>query len=336
MLSVVSWFRADEFKVFFRVTRTVVEHLEEWICRICLECAIAGIVGRQGMGGSKPKTLYEHLLVMLWYLSSQDKYSAIADRFGVSESTANVAIRELLVFLNENLRDTFICWPTHADKVEISGKYEQLKNFPGVVGMIDGSHIPIRMPPDRGIDYYNQKDFYSVVLQAVCREDLRFTNVYCGWPGKVHDARIFRHSPLFEEGPGLCGRGLILADSAFPNLNWVLSPFRDNGHLTIAQRRFNETHASIRSTIERAFGLLKGRFSRLQHIDQRNTQTIVTTVLAACVLHNICIFNNDDFEDVLFEDDGDVVPQCGPHPANFNANAQERGANKRLAIARRL
>ena len=67
-----------------------------------------------------------------------------------------------------------------------------------------------------------------------------------------------------------------------------------------------------------------------------NIQTIVTTVLAACVLHNICIINNDDFEDVLFEDDGDVVPQCGPHPANFNANAQERGANKRLAIARRL
>ena len=268
MLSVVSRFRADEFKVFFRVTRTVVEHLEEWIRRICLERAIAGIVGRQGMGGSKPKTLYERLLMMLWYLSSQDKYSAIADRFGVSESTANVAIRELLVFLNENLRDTFICWPTHADKVEISGKYEELKNSPGVVGMIDESHIPIRMPPDKGIDYYNRKDFYPVVLQAVCREDLRFTNVYCGWPGKVHDARIFRHSPMFEEVPGLCGRGLILADSAYPNLNWVLSPFRDNGHLTIAQRRFNETHASIRSTIERAFGLLKGRFSRLQHIDQ--------------------------------------------------------------------
>ena len=202
--------------------------------------------------------------------------------------------------------------------------------------MIDGSHIPIRMPPDRGIDYYNRKDFYSVVLQAVCREDLRFTNVYCGWPGKVHDARIFRHSPLFEEGPGLCGRGHILADSAYPNLNWVLSPFRVNGHSTTAQKRFNQTHASIRSTIERVFGLLKGRFSRLQHIDQRNIQTIVTTVLAACVLHNICILNNDDFADVLFEDDGDVVPQCGPHPANFNANAKERGANKRLAIARRL
>ena len=67
------------------MTRTVVESLEEWIHRICLEYDIASIVDRQGMGGNKPETLYEHLLMMLWYLASQDKYSAIADRFGVSD-----------------------------------------------------------------------------------------------------------------------------------------------------------------------------------------------------------------------------------------------------------
>ena len=70
----------------------------------------------------------------------------------------------------------------------------------------------------------------------------------------------------------VCGRRHILADSAYPNLIWVLSPFRDNGHLTAAQKRFNQVHASIRSTIERTFGLLKGRFPRLQHIAQRNIQ----------------------------------------------------------------
>ena len=43
------------------------------------------------MGGSEPETRHERLLMM--YLASQDKYSAIADRFGISDSTANVAIR---------------------------------------------------------------------------------------------------------------------------------------------------------------------------------------------------------------------------------------------------
>ena len=74
----------------------------------------------------------------------------------------------------ENLRDTFICWPTDADKMEISGKCEELKTFPGVVGMIDGSHIAMRMPPDRGIDYYNRKDFKILLSFKQFREDLNF------------------------------------------------------------------------------------------------------------------------------------------------------------------
>ena len=78
----MSQFRPDEFKLFFRVTHTVVESLEEWIHQICLERGIAVIVDRQWMGGSNPETLYERLLMMLWYLASQDKYSAIADRCG--------------------------------------------------------------------------------------------------------------------------------------------------------------------------------------------------------------------------------------------------------------
>ena len=51
---------------------------------------------------------------------------------------------------------------------------------------ITTSYIPIRMPPDRGIQYYNRKHFYSIVLQAVCREDLKtkdlikcHVEVYC-------------------------------------------------------------------------------------------------------------------------------------------------------------
>ena len=49
--------------------------------------------------------------------------------------------------------------------------------FPGVVGMIDDTHIAIRMPAERGVDYYNRKEYYSVVLQVVVREDKRFTDV---------------------------------------------------------------------------------------------------------------------------------------------------------------
>ena len=226
-------------------------------------------------------------------------------------------------------------WPSEDELLEIQDMYFELKNFEGVVGMIDGTHIPIRKPKERGFDYYNRKEYYSVILQAVVRPDLRFTHVYCGWPGKVHDARVFRQSPLFDNGPALCGDGHILGDSAYPNLSWLLAPFRDNGHLTRAQRQYNQTHSSIRSTVERAFGLLKGRFTRLTYIDQRkNVETIVSTVLSACVLHNICILNNDDFTDILLEEpENEYLP---PDVHQFPVNHVEIGMMKRLRIARHL
>ena len=173
-----------------------------------------------------------------------------------------------------------------------------------------------------------------MVLQAVCRDDLLFVDVYTGWPGKVHDAKVFRNSPLFEKGPDIClNNGHLLGDSAYPNLQWILTPFRDNGHLTPAQNKFNKCHSAIRSTIERAFSLYKARFPRFRYLDQQNIQSIVETILCGCVIHNICILNNDEIEAILLDDD---VPQPLPCAGNFPNDSQQRGALKRLSITREL
>ena len=108
----------------------------------------------------------------------------------------------------------------------------------------------------------------------------------------------------------MCRDGHVLGDSAYPNLPWLLAPFRDNGHLTNSQIQFNYVHSSIRSNVKRAFGILKGRFKRLKHIDQKNVTDIVKTIVAACVLHNICIINNDQFEELFNEDNN--IPQLPP------------------------
>lgn len=171
--------------------------LQEKICETCIQQNISGILCREATGGSVQKPLPDRILMFLWFMSSQDKYASIADRFGMSESTASCAIRNLLTFIHDNLLKRVIVWPTIAEQQEIKDMYNALKGFPGVVGMIDGTHIPITKPSERGVDYYNRKDFYSVILRAVVREDIRFIDVFAGYPGKVHDARVFCNSPLF-------------------------------------------------------------------------------------------------------------------------------------------
>ena len=105
--------------------------------------------------------------MMLWYMASSCTYRELATIFGVAESTACDCVRAVITVTVNNLQDRIICWPTQEEKLEISNSYEAQKGFPGVIGFIDGTHIPIRKPSERGQDYYNRKDFYSIQLQGM-------------------------------------------------------------------------------------------------------------------------------------------------------------------------
>lgn len=63
------------------------------------------------------------------------------------------------------------------------------------------------------------------------------------------------------------------------------------------ENNFNYILSQTRQTIERAFALLKGRFRRLKYLDMSKVD-LIPTILACCILHNICLNNNDDDDEV--------------------------------------
>ena len=75
-----------------------------------------------------------------------------------------------------------------------------------------------------------------------------------------------------------------------------MCPYRDNGHLTERQKNFNVVLSSTRVVIEQAFGLLKGRFRRLKYLDMSDLTLVSHVITTACILHNICIDNNDEID----------------------------------------
>ena len=66
------------------------------------------------------------------------------------------------------------------------------------------------------------------------------------------------------------------------------------------EKKFNTHLSSKRSVIERAFGLLGLRFPRVTHLPFRDNKKRTKCVVAACVLHNWCLMEDDDDES-LFE-----------------------------------
>lgn len=161
-----------------------------------------------------------------------------------------------------------------------------------------------------------------------------FIDVFIGMPGRVHDARVFRSSGIYQklinENNPLLPRDLhLLGDSAYPLMRNLLTPYRDNGHLNDVQNNYNYKMSSIRSVIERAFGRLKGKFRRLKYLDIGDPDFGTQIIAAACVLHNFLILN-ESVEDVIEE----VVEEYLP---NLEVDIADEGGNdKRDQIANML
>lgn len=251
-------------------------------------------------GGMPPLPAKKAALVLLWTLANQDTIRSIADRFDVTKSSIIRTNRRLTSVLVGPMLQEHIKWPVNEDASLAMCPTGMWK----MVGAIDGSHIPISQPVENQEAYVNRKGFHSIILQAVCQADMKFIDVFAGYPGSVHDARVFRNSPLSELLPQLCGDDYFIAgDSAYPLSGQLVTPFRDNGRLTRQQKKFNTEFSRRRVVVERAFALLKGRFRRLKFLKMWGIADTVRTIIAACVLHNMCLSGGDDGADCVDCDD---------------------------------
>jgi len=91
---------------------------------------------------------------------------------------------------------------------------------------------------------------------------MRFTHIYVGNVGLVHDSRVFRLSILqqyINDPTKFPNDTHIIGDAAYRLHQHILVPYTDNGHFTERQKNYNFCHSSTRMVVERAFGYLKGR-----------------------------------------------------------------------------
>jgi len=72
-------------------------------------------------------------------------------------------------------------------------------NFPNCILTIDEKHVNIRSPNKSGSLFYNYKDFFSIVLQAMVKVNYEFVAVDIGSFGKESDSSIFLKSYLGQQ-----------------------------------------------------------------------------------------------------------------------------------------
>ncbi|CAM5075196.1 unnamed protein product [Natator depressus] len=247
-------------------------------------------------------TVEKRVAIALRKLATPDSYRSVGNQFGVGKSTVGAAVMQVA----HAIKDLLISRVVTLGNVQVIVDGFAAMGFPNCGGAIDRTHIPILAPQHQAGEYINRKGYFSIVLQALVDHKGRFTNINVGWPGKVHDARIFRNSGLFQklqEGTLFPDQKItvgdvempivILGDPAYPLMPWLMKPY--TGSLDSSQELFNYRLSKCTMVVECAFGRLKARWrSLLTHLDLSETN-IPTVITACCALHNLCESKGETF-----------------------------------------
>lgn len=180
--------------------------------------------------------------------------------------------------------------------------------FPGVIGVLDGTHVAILKPKAEAHNFYNRKGFYSLNTLLVCDANLKIISVNANYPGSNHDAFIWRYSAVrqFIQQDFLRNRRRtwLLGDSGFMLEPFLMIPFRNPVDGT-PQARYNIAHMRARNCIERYIGVLKSRFRCLlkSRVSRYNENFVGTLINVCSTVHNICLrFNVPLLDDLIIVD----------------------------------
>ncbi|XBI19684.1 hypothetical protein VPH35_061139 [Triticum aestivum] len=144
--------------------------------------------------------------------------------------------------------------------------------------------------------FRGRKKYTTQNVMAAVDFDLRFTYVLAGWEGTTHDAVVLRDALGRENGLRVPQGKFYLVDAGYGAKPGFLPPFRGvryhlnewgNNPVQNEKELFNLRHSSLRTTVERAFGLLKRRFKILDDATPFFLYpTQVDIVVACCIIQN--------------------------------------------------
>ena len=249
------------------------------------------------------------LCLTLYRLGHKTTVREVASKFGVGWTTVSYRFPHVIEMIIEQLGPRFLKWPSHQRQKYIANKFFEKAGVMGVVGLVDGSHVPVNLLDENlATDMYCRKGFYSLVLQGTVDHVPLYTDIYVGWPGSVNDGRVWRNSPLKRKLDQVAAdptahpdfflsHAHFLGDAAYPRETYMIPPFKDNGRLRHKHRRFNKCHSATRMGVERSYAMLKGRFKTLKWLNYGSMELNCKVIMACCILHNYILLKGVPIDD---------------------------------------
>ncbi|XP_047258564.1 uncharacterized protein LOC124890797 [Capsicum annuum] len=200
------------------------------------------------------------------------------------------------------------------------------------VEAIDGIHVLAFVPIEQQNRFRGRKSTTTQNVLAAINFNLKFTYVLAGWEGSAHDSRILNDALERSHGLQIPQDKYYLVDAGYGLRKGFIPPYHGIRYhlqeysdcpLQNKKELFNLRHASLRSSIERAFAILKRRFRGDCNEPFWDFKTQVNVVLALCILHNH-IVDLDPNDMIIQEVDVEAVIQ----PQNVQITQNSQGSQR--------
>ncbi|CAM6107633.1 unnamed protein product [Calypogeia fissa] len=241
-------------------------------------------------------------------------------------------------------------WPDRVERRRISEEFSK-KGFPGCVGLIDGTLIPLtQRPKNSGECYYDRKCNYSMNAQVICDHQRKILFLYTGMPGSVSDLTDFKRTSLYadmNEGELFDRNQYLLGDSGYVPMSHLVSAYK-RADLSEEREMFNMCVAKARVTNEHCIGVLKSRWHSLKQIriqlnGPKHNLWMFRWIGICAKLHNFVMSQNDEWsvEDDLIvlegcSDDEEELPDLPPIPIRARRGRTHGPATRPATLQERV
>lgn len=112
--------------------------------------------------------VWHRVAAALWYLATHGELRTVAELFGMSPATLDIAVHEFVNVVNLHLFHQVIHLPRNEAEIEVAEQeFNDRRNFPACIGAVDGSHVSIIGPNQDTADYFDRRQRYSVAVKLV-------------------------------------------------------------------------------------------------------------------------------------------------------------------------
>lgn len=179
----------EEFVALFRFNKSM--------CKQIIELISPHIADRKMDRGISKET---RILLALRFFATGSYQRPVGQDFhlGTSQPCVSRAIHEVTDAIISHLGEQYICFPEESERAAIKLQFYEKFAMPGVIGIVDGTHISIKKPSANveHVYYAVRKARHTKNVQIVCDFDLKIRGINTRFGGSTHDSFVFNNSAL--------------------------------------------------------------------------------------------------------------------------------------------